>query len=95
MPVPLEKFVQQLEDSGILAGETIRDLLPPNCQPKDAEELALELIRQKKLTKFQAERIYRGKGHVRNNQPLYSPAVFWKKYDAGEFGPPLATGDER
>src|SRR4029079_11671111 len=62
MPGPLEQFVKQLEDSGILAGDTIQDFIPPKAAPKDAEELARELIRQKKLTKFQAEEVYRGKG---------------------------------
>jgi len=62
MAVPLEQFVKHLEDSGILAGETLKDFLPPRGEPKDAEGLARELVRQKKLTKFQAEEVYRGKG---------------------------------
>ena len=62
MAVPLDKFVKQLEDSGIIAGDTLKDFLPPKCEPKDAEELALELVRKKKLTKFQAEEVSKGKG---------------------------------
>src|SRR5450631_4384794 len=62
MPVPLEQFVKHLEDSGILAGDTLKDFLPPKSEPKDAEELAKELVRKKKLTKFQAEQVYQGKG---------------------------------
>lgn len=62
MAVPLDKFVKQLEDSGILVGNTIKEFLPPKSEPKDAEELARELVRKNKLTKFQAEEIYRGKG---------------------------------
>ena len=62
MAVTLEKFVQQLEDSGILAGDTLKDFLPPKGEPKDAEELAIELVRKKKLTKFQAEEVSKGKG---------------------------------
>jgi serine/threonine-protein kinase len=62
MAVPLEQFVRQLEDSGIIAGDTLQDFIPPKAAPKDAEELARELVRQKKLTKFQAEEVYRGKG---------------------------------
>jgi serine/threonine protein kinase len=61
MAVTLEKFVQQLEDSGILAGETLKEFLPPKSEPKDAEELARELVRKKKLTKFQAEEVSKGK----------------------------------
>jgi serine/threonine-protein kinase len=62
MPVPLEQFVKHLEDSGILAGDTLGDFLPPKASPRDAEDLARELVRHKKLTKFQAEELYRGKG---------------------------------
>jgi serine/threonine protein kinase/Leucine-rich repeat (LRR) protein len=62
MAVPLERFVKQLEESGVLAGDALKEFLPPKAEPTDAEELARELIRQKKLTKFQAEEIYKGKG---------------------------------
>jgi eukaryotic-like serine/threonine-protein kinase len=62
MAVTLEQFVKQIEDSGILAGDTINDFIPPKASPKDAEELARALVRQKKLTKFQAEEVWRGKG---------------------------------
>jgi len=61
MALPLEQFVKHLEDSGIL-GDTLKDFVPPNGSPKDAEDLARELVRKKKLTKFQAEEVYRGKG---------------------------------
>jgi serine/threonine protein kinase len=62
MAVALEQFVQQLEDSGILAGDTLREFLPPNAAPQNAEELARELVRQRKLTKFQAKQLWQGKG---------------------------------
>ncbi len=62
MAIPLEQFVKHLEDSGVLAGDTLGDFLPPKASPKDAEDLARELVRHKKLTKFQAEELYRGKG---------------------------------
>ena len=62
MAISLEKFVQQLDESGVLAGNTLTDFLPPKASPKDAEDLARELVRHKKLTKFQAEELYRGKG---------------------------------
>ena len=61
MAVALEQFVKQLEDSGILAGETIKDFIPTNASPKDAEELAKELVRRKNLMKFQAEEAYKRK----------------------------------
>ena len=62
MAVTLEKFVQQLEDSGIIAGDTIKDFIHPKASPKDATDLARELVRQKKLTKFQVEEVSKGKG---------------------------------
>ncbi|MBC7854952.1 MAG: serine/threonine protein kinase [Pirellulaceae bacterium] len=62
MAVALEQFVAQLEESGILSGETLKDFLPPKGEPKDAEELARELVRRKKLTEFQAEEVCRGQG---------------------------------
>lgn len=62
MPVPLEQFVKQLEGSGILNSEMIKDFIPPRAFPQDTEDLVKELVRLKKLTKFQAEEIYQGKG---------------------------------
>src|SRR6476660_6160754 len=62
MPDPLELFVKHLEDSGILAGDTLKEFLPPRSEPKDPQELARELVRRKKLTKFQAEAMIQGKG---------------------------------
>src|SRR5450631_4254883 len=62
MPIPLEQFVKHLEDSGVLAGDTLKDFIPPKASPKDAEELAGELVRQNKLTKFQAEEVANGNG---------------------------------
>jgi serine/threonine protein kinase/formylglycine-generating enzyme required for sulfatase activity len=62
MPVPLARFVKQLEDSGILAAETLRDFIPPKASPKNGEELARELVRSKILTKFQVEEVSRGNG---------------------------------
>ncbi len=55
MTVPLEQFIKRLEESGIIAGDTLKDFLPPKSDPKNSEELAAELVRVKKLTKFQAE----------------------------------------
>ncbi len=57
-------FVKQIQDSGILAGDTLQEFLPPRSEPKDAEELAGELVRQKKLTKFQADQVLQGKGKL-------------------------------
>ena len=62
MALPLEEFVKHLEDSGVIAADTLKDFLPPKASPKDAEELARELVRQKKLTNFQAGELWQGKG---------------------------------
>jgi serine/threonine protein kinase len=62
MAVSLEQFVRQLEDSGIIAGETLKDFIPPKSSPNSAVELAKDLVRQKKLTKFQVEEVSKGKG---------------------------------
>ena len=62
MSVPLEQFVKQLADSGIIAGDTLKDFIPPKASPNDAEELAAELVRQNKLTRFQAEEVAKGNG---------------------------------
>src|SRR5262249_42774050 len=62
MAVPLEKFIQQLQESGVLGSDALHEFLPPNASPASAEELALKLVRHEKLTKFQAEEISRGKG---------------------------------
>ena len=62
MAVALEQFVKQLEDSGIIAGDTLKDFIPPKGSPKDAMDLARELVRQKKLTKFQVEEVSKGNG---------------------------------
>src|ERR1700722_10436739 len=61
MALPLEQFVKQLEDSGIIAAETLKDFIPPKANPKTAEDLARELVLKKKLTKFQANEAYQGK----------------------------------
>ncbi|HEY3969567.1 MAG TPA: hypothetical protein VGM05_33750, partial [Planctomycetaceae bacterium] len=62
MAVTLEQIVKRLEDSGVLAGGTLHDFIPPIASPKDGQELLRELIRQQKLTKFQAEQVLQGKG---------------------------------
>ena len=62
MPVPVAQLVKHLEESGVLAGDTLKDFIPPKADPKDAEELLRELMRQNKLTRFQAEQVWQGKG---------------------------------
>ncbi|MFM9959644.1 MAG: protein kinase domain-containing protein [Planctomycetaceae bacterium] len=66
MPVTLEQFVRQLTESGLLTADEVSQVRgqrpPEKLDAWNAEQLARELVRQKKLTKFQAEQLYAGKG---------------------------------
>ncbi|MGD0040205.1 MAG: serine/threonine-protein kinase, partial [Isosphaeraceae bacterium] len=46
---------------GVISSRKLAKYLPPKGHPKDAQELARELVRQKHLTKFQAQEIYQGR----------------------------------
>jgi serine/threonine protein kinase/formylglycine-generating enzyme required for sulfatase activity len=61
MAVALEKFLKQLEDSGIVAPGRLENFMPPKAHPKDAEELARQLIKAGNLTPFQAQHVLQGK----------------------------------
>ena len=82
MAISLEQFVKQLTESGLIAAETLKDFLPPIAFPTGAEELAKELLRQKKLTKFQIEQISRGHGQAL----LLGNYVLMEKIGAGGMG---------
>ncbi len=65
MPLVLEQFLQSLEASGLMSGDEIQEFLeglPTKEKPKSGGDLAKSLFRKGKLTKFQAESVYRGKG---------------------------------
>ncbi len=65
MALSTDQFRDHLTASGLLSAEDVSALLaglPEDKQPKDGEQLAKELVKQKKLTKYQAEQIYAGKG---------------------------------
>ncbi|MCA9008161.1 MAG: protein kinase [Planctomycetaceae bacterium] len=74
MSVSLNQFVRQLEESGILTGNTIREFIPPKS-PMGAKDLARELVRRKKLTKYQAREVCEGKAKslVLGNYILMDP----------------------
>ena len=60
----LERFLNNADASGLLSAEEITEFiesLPADRRPQDGEQLARELVRQNKLTKYQAEQIYAGK----------------------------------
>ncbi len=57
--------MRDVSDSGLLPDFDLRkwlNAIPENSRPQDGEQLARELVKQKKLTKFQAEQLYAGKG---------------------------------
>jgi serine/threonine protein kinase len=65
MALSSEQFLNQVVASELLAQEDVSAFLsafPDDRRPKDGEQFARELVRQKKLTKYQAEQIYSGKG---------------------------------
>ena len=64
MPLTVEQFTQRLTSCGIMSADDLREwyaTLPVEGRPSDGEQIARELVRRKKLTKFQAEQIYAGK----------------------------------
>src|SRR3954468_6456175 len=61
MAVALEEFLKRLEDSGIISPGKLETLFLPEAVPKDAQELADELVRQKQLTAYQANEIWLGR----------------------------------
>ena len=66
MPLTVEQFTDRLLTAGILPDEQLREFVAalPEQSParSNSEDLARELVRQKRLTKFQAEQVYVGKG---------------------------------
>ena len=65
MPVSLDQFVQQIVAGGLMSADEVAavvDALPGDKQLRDAEQLARELVRQKKLTAYQAKEAYSGRG---------------------------------
>lgn len=71
-PTTYEQFVAQATESSLLSAEDITvvvNSVPKDRRPKDGEQLARELVRQNKLTVYQAQQLYAGKGKelVRGN----------------------------
>ncbi|MBS0204670.1 MAG: SUMF1/EgtB/PvdO family nonheme iron enzyme [Planctomycetes bacterium] len=65
MSQSVAEFTKRLTDSGLISAEEVRaliDALQADQRPVDGESLAREMVQQNKLTKFQAEQIYAGKG---------------------------------
>ena len=67
MALSSEQFLNQVVASELLTQEDVAAAIseiPDDRRPKDGEQLTHELVRQKKLTKYQAEQIYSGKGKL-------------------------------
>jgi len=65
--IPLDQFVSQIVDSSLASADDVAaliDSLPAEKKPQDGEQLAMELVRLKKLTAYQAQQIYAGKGRT-------------------------------
>ena len=64
MEVLLNQFIKALTQSGLMTSQQVEafiEKLPPEKKPEDGKTLAQELVRHKKLTKFQAQAVYQGK----------------------------------
>lgn len=65
MAASLEQFSRQLVDSGVLAEQDLKaflDKLPDTEKPADGEQLAKRLVKEKKISAYQAQVVYSGKG---------------------------------
>ena len=64
MAATLRQFIENLTRSGLLSAAEVsgfQDSFPPERRPDTAQSLAGELVRAKKLTKYQAAAVYQGK----------------------------------
>ena len=65
MPVSLKQFTQQLADSGLMSDADVSVFvaaLPADAKPVDGEQLAKRLVRDRKISAYQAQIVYSGKG---------------------------------
>ncbi len=65
MPLTRDEFLKRATDCGLMTIDAVAAIVagfPADAPSQDGEQLARELVRQNKLTKFQAEQIYSGKG---------------------------------
>src|SRR5262245_44851724 len=64
MGVSVEQFLKHLEDSSILSSADVLAInaqIPTESRKQDAQSLAKDLVRKKKITLFQANALYAGK----------------------------------
>ena len=70
MAMELDEFVHTLSNSGLMTAADVDKFisgLPDERRPKDTQQLVQELVRQKKLTKFQARAVYQKSSTVDGN----------------------------
>ena len=65
MALSIDQFINEISSSGMIPAAELFSWMSSIAdadRPKTSEELARQLVKQKKLTKFQAEQIYAGQG---------------------------------
>lgn len=65
MAISLANFQSRLIESGLMTGDALRAFLeasPADQAPTDGEQLARALVKARKLTAYQAQLVYQGKG---------------------------------
>ena len=65
MTLSLTDFTKRLTDSGLMSPDEVRAFvegLPADGRPVDGAQLAKLLVKERRLTRFQAEQVYAGKG---------------------------------
>ena len=65
MAVSLEQFTKQVVESGVISDEDLQAFikkLPEDQKPVDGEQLAKRLVKEKKISAYQAQVVYSGKG---------------------------------
>src|SRR5688572_30475440 len=63
MPLSLEQFAKQVADSSLMSPQDVQAVVSASAPPPaDGEQLARLLVKQKKLSAYQAQQIYSGKG---------------------------------
>jgi serine/threonine protein kinase len=85
MALPLRKFVKRLIKCGLITAEelsTFQERLEDEEQPKNAQDLARELILAGRLTRFQAQAVFQGK----TRELLFDEYIVLDKIDEGGMG---------
>jgi len=65
VPVSLEQYTKRIADCGLMSADSVTAVingLPADKRPADGEGLARVLIKLKKLTTYQAQELYSGRG---------------------------------